>query len=213
MEHLTQIRTDECSMRDFKVHQLEEEVKRSKEINSRLMIDNFIMKTRLDAVSCSKSNNKRNKELKTFITSSNTTIDEKNNLFETGEQENAVCKIDGDKSLKRTTSIGDRLNQYLSRKNALSSNSVQNIDKNKNKENSCIDNKNQNKAQKQSSTNSTTLTTLERENEFCWRCLRNGHSGSKCNESETILGRYICGLCNKAGHNDENCGKSNININ
>lgn len=216
MEHLTQIRTDEFSMRDLKVHQLEEEIKRSKEINSQLMVDNFIMKTKLDGVS---SYNERNKELETFLRSPDTTIVGKFNTFEKNEQEKSICKFDNNRSSKQTTSIEDKLNEYLSRKNAVLKKSVQNVEKNKSQINSRIDNFKESeevKIKKQSSTTAPTTspsTTANSKIEFCWRCLRNGHSGPKCKENKTVLGRDICRLCNKAGHKDESCGENNNNIN
>ena len=206
-EHLTQIRTDEFSMRDSKVHQLEEEVKRTKKINSQLMINNFIMKTKLDSVS---SNSKKNKEVEPSF------VEKTRNH---NEQEKSISKLDNDDiQSKRATSIGDKLNQYLSRKNAVCNNS----NANNNKDNTRVDNfkKSDYKETKNLSTTLPNISTVQTtsssvtksENEFCWRCLRNGHSGSKCKENKTILGRYICRLCNKAGHKDENCVESNISI-
>ena len=51
----------------------------------------------------------------------------------------------------------------------------------------------------------STVNESPAESDFCWRCLRRGHTGVACQESKTILGRLICSKCDKVGHNSEHC--------
>ena len=210
-----QIRTDEFSLRDSKVHQLEEEIKRSKEINSQLVIDNFIMKTKLDGVLDAKMSSSRTnieKKLRSLNSPDSAVISVgKSSMCETDEciikpNPNGLSTFESDKF--KTFSIENKLKNYLSRKNAMRNITTQN-DKydRKFKTIDIVDNR-----VKIEETNPTTAnnTTSASTDQFCWRCLRHGHCGSKCKESKTVLGRYICQKCNKVGHTSEKCVERDI---
>eukprot|EP00111_Clytia_hemisphaerica_P005565 TCONS_00016144-protein len=213
LEHMTQIRTDEFGVRDLKVQELEEQVQRSKEINSQLLIDNYIMKAKLgEPLDQSSDSNLKQASREVSI---------KKNISQDSESvSNTKCKqlqISDIEKTQGTSHIEAKLNRYL-RKKAL--NNIQrevddqkcDQEKSKITENeNVIPIKKDTKPKGKKHIEKDKVETRKESNveesprDFCWRCLRRGHTGVECKENKTILGRYICSKCDKVGHNSNHC--------
>lgn len=193
---MTQIRTDEFGVRDSKVQELEQEVQRSKQINSQLMIDNTIMKAKLcEQVKsgCLNYSSPNSSSVQIVLPLNDQSFDGvdsekvKANSYEYSSQKNDT----GKKSY-----IEQRLNNYLRKKakNNIETQSTITDDKSNITDNSST---------KQLISNDR--ARVSKEGDFCWRCLRRGHTGTQCKENQTILGRVICSNCNAVGHSQEHC--------
>lgn len=208
LEEMTQIRTDEYGVQSIKMKKLKDEIERSRKTNSDLMIDNFIMKTRLD--------NEREPNTKQTIGS----IDQKLRNY-MSKRSTFRCNDEKSRNLKEELiEISSDLTPHDSKSAFNLENKNDNIKNNwKHIEGKPETDDDVELLVKKS----TTLTNGSTDdgvpsngkgnthikpktiNIFCWRCMRRGHVGNACNESTTLLGRMICGKCNLVGHETESC--------
>ena len=199
LEHMTQIRTDEFGVRDSKVQELEQEVQRSKQINSQLMIDNSIMKAKLDGHDKSGclDYSSQNSSTAQITLAGDQSFDVDSEKIKANSHVYSSKK----NSLEKKSYIEQRLNNYLRKKanTHIESDSQTIFTDTDNASEPLTTNP------PQKNDNESDGAGVSTQGEFCWRCLRRGHTGTQCRENKTILGRAICGKCNAVGHDEEHC--------
>ena len=203
LEQMTQIRTDEFGLQSVKLRELENEIAKSKMINSELLVNNYIMKSKLE---------KQNESFNTPVLLPKQHVKNKTGQLEEKLNRYATKKINLEDSLHasfeedlKTESSGTSNHKNISSTSLTSS-------------------ENQNQADSKCYSKIYTFTggrtsvedisrnklkidfkTSNVENKFCWRCMRRGHLGNTCKETSTVLGRNICEKCNMVGHHKEQC--------